>query len=290
MSYTSASGGRRLADSREGAIRSGKELRRLHHDFFGVPGGASPLGIVRIPPALSPAPGSGTPRPPGTGSVPNVPRVADQGRARSPLTSSPIKVYPKLTPEVLGISPRRSSPESDAVGDSREPFGGEAPPASRPESVPVDHPIRDGSLDELEGPSDHGMRDLWRDGIHQDVFRDRGAQDIVRDRGLQDLLRLGARLSGGLPTEIVLFASAARSGGFALGPRRAAGIVLPPTEEGVASPTPAVSEAPPAQELPPLRKRPRRAREGAGRDSRSRPASTTTVRAARRLPRRKRRK
>ena len=73
-----------------------------------------------------------------------------------------------------------------------------------------------GQLDLLTDP---GLRDLAEDGEQRDLRKDPGVQDLARDRGAQESFRLGAALTGGLPSEIGLAVSSGRSAGFPA-PRR----------------------------------------------------------------------
>jgi hypothetical protein len=262
-----------LTEDRESASRSSKHLRRLNNDFFGAHGTGPPLGIFRIPVNATPEPGSGAQRSAAPGSPAENPRSLKQGEVLLPPTSPTIKVYPKLTPEVFGLSKRESGPDPGPADKPREQIGLGPQSHLRPAPIPADSRTPPGLSNEPEPVSDPGMRDLWRDGIHRDLYRGLGAQDLVRDRGLQDLLRLGAPLGGGLPTQVVMFASAARSGGWAAGLRRSLSTGSPTPGEIVAIPTPVPARASPPGMQPGNRKRPPRGGKGVERKARSSSAS-----------------
>ena len=200
----------------EGSGLTLKELRRLQTDFLGTPKAGAVPSMSRGHPVPSSAwQTEMSPRALPPSLAHSGGRVLGPGGAGVPRFSTPSKVYPKLTPEVLGHGgPRQDLPGEGVVSSHMEEVGDARVPLL-PEVVRWDASEPSRALQLRELLSDPGRRDLWRDGIYSDLLRDRGAQDLVRDRGLQDSLRLGAPLGGGLLTEIVLVASAARSGGLA---------------------------------------------------------------------------
>jgi hypothetical protein len=220
------------------------KLRRLHQDFLGAPIGGPPNPArSEVRPFPQSLPWNEPPRPAPPPAPPGIRRPRESIEERLARFAPPSKTYPKLTPESLGFFP---SPASDLPEPEVTDAEGTTDVDPMIESTVVttssgrDLPL----VSEFRGPpAEPGTRDLWNDGAYRDLRQDPSSRDLHRDLGVLDSRGPEEPLRGGLPTEVLFVASAARSGGFLHEGPRSLVTTMPATDDLplAAAPVPARS-------------------------------------------------